>query len=413
MEEEMEFGKFGTDREERINYDRMRKYRVGRVREMMKEYGWGTLVTWDDVNIRYLTGARLPMGQETGCVVFPVNGNPYLYRAGVPLSSLRKNMPWLKGNIRAGTRPRPCDYVTKEDCQSIVKEVAGIMAEHGLSNKPLGIDGTTGGMFLKAAFEDAGIKTAYDIRVMGEARKVKNQDELDCMRMACAIDDAFFTAIKDALKPGITEQELLGVGLEARYRLGSDGIHSIPIASGQKANPPYLGPSHRVIQEGELVFLDAHGAFNGYETCYYHTFCCGKASAEQKEIYAEARDIVYDGLNAVKAGNTALDVVEKWPSDPRRLGAENWHEIEFLCGGHGIGLGLGRGDYAQRFHHGIPKEQLAEIVFEENMTLAIETWNGRPGGKDGVFIEEDIIVTKDGHERLSKFPFDDLTECGI
>ena len=133
---------------------------------------------------------------------------------------------------------------------------------------------------------------------------------------------------------------------------------------------------------------------------------------EQKEIYQEAVDILYAGFSAIKAGKTALDVIEKWPSDPRRLGSDNWDEIDYLLCFHGIGMGMGRGDYARRAHPGTPKGKLAEIKLEENMTLAVENWNGRPGGENGVFLEEDVIVTKDGYERLARFPFDVLTECG-
>ena len=99
----MSFGKFGTDREERINFQRMRDYRVARAKQKMEEFGLGCLITWDAWDIRYITGAYLTIPTrwtETTCAVLPRNGDPYLFggSSGSPYR-MREEMPWLKGRI--------------------------------------------------------------------------------------------------------------------------------------------------------------------------------------------------------------------------------------------------------------------------------------------------------------------------
>ena len=284
----MVYGIRGSDREERINYDRMRKYRIERVREQMDRFGWGTLITFDETNIRYLTGFGPGLQvQDAGCVILPRNGTPYLYLAGVPLTSLRDNMPWLEDRIRVGIRPRPCDCVAVEDCQNVVREVTNVVSEHGLSKEPLGIDGSTAGALLQEAFRGAGINAVHDIRVMGEARQIKNEDELECMKMATAISEACHIATRDTIRPGVKPSEVIGACVEARFRLGDDGGFGVPFFS---ATIPMM--SGGTIQNGDLMSIESHGCFQGYRMCYFHVFCCGRATAEQKEMYAEGVDMV-------------------------------------------------------------------------------------------------------------------------
>ena len=140
----MAYSKFGTDREERINYDRMRKYRLQRAKEQMQKAGLGALITWEAWDVRYLTGVYVTIPtrwMESQAVILPTNGDPYVFGGGSGYPDrMRREMPWLKGKIGPGRLPRMKLVSTKEEIKPLVEKVAGIMNEHGVADQPLGLD---------------------------------------------------------------------------------------------------------------------------------------------------------------------------------------------------------------------------------------------------------------------------------
>lgn len=118
--------------------------------------------------------------------------------------------------------------------------------------------------------------------------------------------------------------------------------------------------------------------------------------------------MLYTAVEAVKAGNTTEDFVKGWPESPSYWGHEAWGECVPLAVGHGIGLSLHELPFFT-----LPMARKNPVKLEENMAIALEFWAGRPGGKDGVRFGEDILVTKDGYEVLTRFPIDEITECWV
>ena len=408
----MSFGKFGTDREERINYKRMREYRLARTREQMKKAGLGALITWEAWNIRYITGAyvTIPTRWTKGqCVVLPSNGDPHVFvSTSFSPYRLRDEMPWLKGKI--WPNPGPVKFAkTTKDISNMVDKVSGILAEHGLTDQPLGVDGSESELLLQEAFGEKGIKIVDAKHAMFEARKIKNQDEIECVRMACSNAEAAFVDIIDAIRPGVTECRLVGVGMKTLYSLGSDETQEFVCASGPRTNPLCIDFTDRQVRPGELVIVDINGnSWHGYKSCYYRTFCCGKATQEQKDIYEESRSMMYAGMSGIKAGNTTWDICKNWPDSPKYWGYEKWEDVGGYALGHGLGISLHEVPF---FRYPIAKAE--PVKLEEGMILALETWAGKKGGKDGVRVEEDIVVTKDGYDLLTLFPVDELIECWI
>jgi Xaa-Pro aminopeptidase len=410
----MAYSRFSTDREERINYDRMRKFRLDRARAEMKKAGLGALLSWEAWDIRYMTGVYVTPPTrwiESQGIVVPVNGDPYVYAgsSGYP-SVMRREMPWLKGKIGPEKFPRLKMATRKEDLKSLVDLVARIMNEHGVAKQPLGLDGCSSELLVQAAFKDVGIEVADAKEVMFEARKIKNQDEIECIRIACANAEAAFADIKDAIRPGISECELVGIGMKKLYALGSDETQEFVCLSGELTNPFRTDYTERQVRPGDLVIIDINGnSFQGYKSCYYRTFVCGKPTAEQDDIFEECRAMMYAGMAAVKAGNTTLDICEKWPTDPHYWGPyEHWYQVGGLAMGHGIGISLHEKPWIS-----LPQARANPEKLEEGMVIALETWTGKYGGKDGVRLEEQMVVTKDGYDLLSKWPVDKLTRCWV
>jgi len=407
----MTYGKFGTDREERINYERMRNYRLARTKEQMEKFGIGCIISWDAWDIRYISSAYVTIPtrwMEGQCVILPRNGDPYVYAAtSFSPYRMREEMPWLKNKVWAMLGISSKMAETTSDYSTVVNTVASIMAEHGISKETVGLDGCTSELLMAEAFKEKGIKVTDAKNAMFQARKIKNQDEIECVRMACSNAEAAFGDIVDAIRPGVKECELVGIGMKRLYSEGADETQEFVCSSGPRTNPLCIDYTDREVRPGELVIIDINGnSWHGYKSCYYRTFCCGKATSEQKEIYEENRAMIYAGMSAIKAGNTTLDICEKWPTDPRYWGYDKWEDVVAYAVGHGIGISLH--EYPMISY---PSAKAKPVTLEEGMVLAVETWTGKRGGKDGVRLEENVAVTKDGYDLLTEWPIGELTEC--
>lgn len=148
----------------------------------------------------------------------------------------------------------------------------------------------------------------------------------------------------------------------------------------------------------------------GYKSCYYRTFVCGEATALQKQVYEDCRAMMYAGMEGIKAGNSTADIVKGWPQSPKYWGYDNWLDVAGYALGHGLGLSLHEAPQFFRPY----TSAAAHTVLEEGMVMAVETWTGGVDPKYGPFgvrLEEDIVVTKDGYELLTKFPVETITEC--
>jgi len=407
----MAFGKYGVDYEQRVDFDRLRKERLQKAKDQMDKDGLGAIVTWDAASIRYLTSYYVTTptrGGEMTFVVLPRNGEPILFGAPTP-SEVERRMPWMEGRVRPGLGVPKLMARSPEDLGLIVGTVGSIMAEHGLEKEPVGLDGSTLEMWFGQAFVNAGFEAVHAKPTLDEARIIKTADEIELMRITCANSEKAFADIADAIRPGIRECDLVGIGIKALYEEGDDHTEDLVCCSGYNTNPFTWSFTDKPIRPGDLIYIDVDGAcYMGYMSCVYRTFCCGKATPEQKELYEECRSMLYAGIGAIKAGNTTHDVVDQWPDSPGYWGFDNWLEVMPYAVGHGIGLSLHEGPGISPVAKalGMPPEEL-----REGMIIAIETWTGKKGGKDGVRLEEDVVVTKDGCEVLTRWPIDELMEC--
>ncbi len=411
----MAFGKYAVDYEQRVNYDRLRKERVQRTKEAMEKNGVGAILTFDHANIRYLTSyyVTTPMRNlELQLAFIAKNGEPYFFGGGTP-SEVERRMPWMEGRIKPSFPPAKLTARDGKDMfiKMLVTGIVKLMKDHGVEEEPLGIDGTQLQMLYAEAFNKKKINVVHGKPIMDDARLIKTQDEIELMRITCANSESAFAAIVDAIKPGVRECDLVGIGIKALYEEGDDHTEDLVCCSGYNTNPYGWSFTDKPIRPGDLIYIDVDGAcYQGYMSCVYRTFCCGKATQEQKDLYEECRTMLYDGISAVKAGNTTNDVVEKWPDSPKYWGYDSWGEVLPYAVGHGIGLTLHDPPGISRImmQAGLPPTEL-----KEGMVLALETYTGKKGGKDGVRLEEDVLVTKNGFEILTRWPIEELMECWI
>jgi Xaa-Pro dipeptidase len=407
----MPFGTMATDRYVGIDYDRMRKYRLKRTQEQMKKDGIDLLMTWDPYSIRYTTGAYVTVPNRFAtaqCVMVPAEGDPYAYvLASFNPFALQEDMPWMKKKVWSNLGSIRFAKHTG-DLHKYKTAINTIMDENKIKNPVVGLDGCINQLLVGALLEEMGIKNYKDATTtMFKARSIKNQDEIACMKMATKMADAAFADIADAIRPGIRECDIVGIGMKKFYELGADEAQEFVVASGPRTNPLYVDFTDRIIGVGDLIAVDVNGnSFNGYKSCYYRTFCCGTATQQQQDGFKIAKDMLYDGMEQVKPGNKLSDITAAWPKTPELWGFDDWQHCRGFVLGHGLGLSLHEGP--EMFW---PWYMAEDEVLEEGMVMAIETYYGPKGGNWGVRLEEEVVVTKDGFELITNFPVDGIINC--
>jgi Xaa-Pro aminopeptidase len=407
-------GTMAVDWEERIDVARMREERKERALERMRDAGLGSMLLVSDPNIRYVTGLAMTGGSgadhyslllEDGAVVH--------WDTADHASNQRYNCPWLNdiryacpglGNVpRASGRDSARSFLLRKMAETVVDA----LDEYDLRSEPMGIDVDHGG--LHAAFESQGVDLRPDdcAAVMADARKTKTEDEIECLRQVAAVCEAGFQAIAEGAKPGRRESEVWGDAVRELWRHGAT-VHGGYLTSGPNTWPKHqANTTDRLIRPGDLVYADFYNiGYLGYRSCYYRTFSVGEPTDAQTEAYETARDNLYDVLEEIEPGKTTGEVAAAFPDMEGEhadwYGADEHWQLTTNHWAHGLGLQLYEVPLIWR---GISPDHPVEI--EEGMTMAVETQE--PAERQGVRVEEMVVVREDGVELLSQWPVEEMT----
>ena len=173
----MALGKFAVDYEQRVDYPRLRAERLQRAKDQINKDGLGSLVTWDEANVRYLTGYYITTPNrplEAQFAFVARNGEPHIV-GGNDQEGLIKRMPWMGGRIHAPAGIAKIAAFTPDDpvVQRVVDQIFGFMTQYGVEKEPLGIDGTTLSYIYAEAFKKRGIQVVHAKPTMDHARMIK------------------------------------------------------------------------------------------------------------------------------------------------------------------------------------------------------------------------------------------------
>lgn len=404
----MTLGMMATDVEQRIDFDAMREYRLQRAREQMEKYDLGALLCMDMDNVRYITSTHLAewaRGKFFRWCVLPRGGDPILYEVGTAAVAKRALCPWLKPeNIRVSTpwnRGANVRSVNLQLSQTTAAEVKAIMEEHKVAHLPVAVDETD--MYLLEALQGAGLKVVNGYDPMFDARIIKSPDELKIIELSASLVDGVYAQVVDFIRPGVRENEIVGMIYDWLVAHGVDRISGINCVSGPRSNPHPHDYSDRLIRPGDLVFIDIMSHYLGYATCYYRTFAVTQATQQQRDVYKRAMDWLQASIDVVRPGITTADIAAQWPS-AKDMGYKSEREAFGLAVGHGIGLSHHEKPWISRMYsldHPVP--------VQERMHFALETFYGE--GDDGARIESQLIVTENGHKVITKWPCEQLMVC--
>jgi Xaa-Pro dipeptidase len=284
------------------------------------------------------------------------------------------------------------------------RQIKDMLVEMGLDKEPLGIDLMELPMLRALEAED--IQVVDGQQAMLNAREVKTPEEIELLKQAAAMVDATYVDISRAIRPGTRESDLVAIAHERLFSLGSERVECVNSVAGPRGAPHSHTFSDRIIQPGDMIFLDVMHSFNGYRTCYYRTFICGKPNASQNEAYEQCSKWVSAAIDAIKPGVSVDDIAKVWP-EAKEFGYANEEEAFLLQFGHGIGLSLWERPIISRRYTG------QKTVLKEGMVFAVECWKGAADGSGAARIEEEVVVTKNGCEIITNYPSDHLISCGL
>jgi Xaa-Pro aminopeptidase len=398
-------GRTNVDFEERVNFDRLRKYRVARTRAAIANSGLGSVLCFDNNNIRYITASVIgEWARDKICryALMSANAEPYLWDFGSAATHHRMYSPWLEpGHCKAGMLGLRGSVAEEAGLfKQAAEEIARILKVEGVADMPIGVDICEPPMLF--ALQAAGLDVRDGQQVMLDARQIKSMDEIVLLNSAASMVDGTYQVIAEALKPGARENEMVALANKQLYEAGSDDVEAINAVSGERCSPHPHNFTDRMYRPGDQAFFDVIQSYMGYRTCYYRTLNVGSSTPAQEDAYRRAREWIDVAIEMVKPGMTTDKIAEQWPTAPE-FGFENEMEAFGLQFGHGVGLGLHERPIISRL---VSLDNPFELV--EGMVFALETYCPAADGNGAARIEEEVVVTADGCKVITLFPAQEL-----
>jgi Xaa-Pro aminopeptidase len=398
-----------VDWEQRVDFARLRAHRLARAKAELARSELGALLLFDPNNLRYVTSTAIGTWERDKNIRFALafrEDDPILWDFGSAARHHQLYCPWLpESSWRAWVPPMRGAMPDETGIPDALAELIWTeLHERGLDTEPLGID--VPDMTTLLALQRKGLEIADSQPVMLAARKIKSSDELALLDQAAGIVDAAYEEIYRMLRPGIRENEVVAAAMQILFELGSEHVEAINAISGDRCNPHPHTFSDRLLRPGDQAFFDIIHSFMGYRTCYYRTFNVGYATPAQLDAYKQCREWLDDAIDQVRPGVTTDKIAAVWPT-AKEIGMKDERAAFGLQFGHGLGVGLYEAPMISRLHS---FEDPVEI--EVGMVFALETYCAAGDGRSAARIEEEVIVTPQGPEVITRFPADELLVAG-
>jgi Xaa-Pro dipeptidase len=384
-------------REDEIDFDKLRSYRLDRVRKELEKNNLEACILFDPVNVRYaldtLNMSVYNMHNLTRYCFVPVNGPIILYEYF--------NCEKLSEGLNLIDEIRPAitwDYFSNGDqsevqLQKWVNEVKDLSKSY-FKSKKIAIDVLNGPAV--AALNKEGIEIVDAKLILEQARVIKSSEEIKCMRSAIDVAEMGIVKMREQLKPGMTENELWSILHQTNIENYGEWIECRLLASGERTNPWMQECGNKVIQDGEIVAFDTDmvGPY-GYCADISRAFVVGnKFNDEQKKLYSMAVEQIDYNSRLIKDGLSFKEFTDKSWVLP-----EDYYPNRYSVMVHGIGLC----DEWPAIRYPTDGGERSG-TFQKNMTITVESYIG----KVGVKLEQQYLIGENGLELMSHHPLEDI-----
>ncbi|HRQ01097.1 MAG TPA: M24 family metallopeptidase, partial [Terrimesophilobacter sp.] len=290
-------GSNAVDWEARVDFERLRTDRLARLKAELERSELGAVLAFDFSNIRYMTATHIGTWAMDKLIRFSLltrNTDPISWDFGSAAKHHKLYNPWLdvtsaemdadpnaphegayRPRLESGARAGistlrgafpPDAGIAEELARKIKRE----LEKFGVADQPLGVDVIE--LPILFALQQAGITVVDGQQLFMEARRIKTGDEIRLLTQAASMVDAAYEELYQFLRPGVRENEAVGLVAKTLYDLGSEYVEGVNAISGERCAPHPHVFSDRLIRPGDPAFFDILHSWNGYRTCYYRTF---------------------------------------------------------------------------------------------------------------------------------------------
>ena len=402
------YGTMGVDWEQRVDFDRLRTERLDRAKDALAKSEMGALLCFDMNNVRYLTATHIGTWAQdkiSRFTLLPQNDEPILWDFGSAAKHHQLNCPWLGDRSRPGiSLLRGAMSPEMGRAENVAMKIKVELEMRGLQNEPVGIDVIEPPILF--ALQKLGITVVDGQQLMSNIRMIKTRDELTLLNMSAGMVDAAYEELYRFLRPGVQENQAVGLASKVLYDMGSEYVEGVNAISGERCSPHPHVFSDRALRPGDPIYFDILHSYMGYRTCYYRTFTIGYGSHALNDAYRRCRDYLDASIALIKPGRTTAEIASVWPK-AQEFGFPNEEAAFALQFGHGIGLAIWEKPVISRL---VSLEHSYEL--KPGMVFALETFWPSKDGYTAARIEEEIVVTETGHEVLTRFPAEKLMVAG-
>jgi len=385
------------------NLEAMRKFRLARLTAELKKRDYAGLLCFDPLNIRYATDStnmQLWVSHNPSRACFVSADGYVIVWEFARCEHLLAHLPAIR-EVRYGSSFFyfiSGDRV-EEHAGKFAAEIDDLLRVHGGSNRRLAVDrmDPAGVVALRAL----GVELKDGQAVTEHARSIKGPDDVRALRCAVNSCEAAMARMQAELTPGMTENDLWSILHADNIRHGGEWIETRILASGPRTNPWFQECGPRVIENGDIVAFDTD-LIGVYGMCcdISRTWLCGdrEPTAEQKRLYKAAHSQVMNNLALLKPGLTFREFT--YSAD---LGAPEFRAQRYSVMAHGVGL---CDEYPSIYYPEDYPDTGYDGVFVPGMAVCVESYCGAVGGREGVKLEQQVLITQTGIEDITSYPWE-------
>ncbi|MCC3303441.1 dimethylsulfonioproprionate lyase DddP [Sneathiella sp. HT1-7] len=288
-----------------------------------------------------------------------------------------------------------------ENAERFAAQIDGLMREHAGSNRRLAVDKIQ--IHGLRALERIGLRIFDGEEVTEKTRAIKQPEEIKALRCAVHATEVSMCEMQRIARPGLTENDVWAVLHAENIKRGGEWIETRILASGPRTNPWFQECGPRVIGNNELLAFDTDlvGCF-GMCADISRTWFIGDGTptAEQKKLYQYAYDHIQQNMKLLAPGVPFKEIVFGG-----HLLSEEFVNSRYSVKMHGVGL-------CDEWPHIAYPEDYHEGAFEyelvPGMAICVEAYIGAEGGEEGVKLEEQVVITEEGYENMTHYPFEEI-----
>src|SRR4030088_905936 len=335
------YGTMAVDWENRVDFDRLPRERLQKAKALLKKSEMGALLCFDMNNVRYLTATHIgtwAQDKANRFTLLPQNDEPILWDFGSAARHHQLHCPWLGDRSRPGiSMLRGAMTPEMGRAEDVAKKIRIELEMRGLHKERVGIDIIE--LPVLFALQKEGIKVVDGQALMSEARLIKTRDEISLLNHSAMMVDAAYEELYRAMKPGMSENQAVGLVSKVLYDMGSEYVEAVNAISGERCSPHPHVFSDRVLRRGDPVYYDILHSYMGYRTCSPLCFPIGSASPSMNCAYKRCREYLDASISLIQPGRTTAEIASVWPK-AEEFGFPDEEAAFALQFGHGIGLAI-------------------------------------------------------------------------